>query len=63
LTVLISPLKRDPFDAGVVCYVLFVFVDAATFKLPAAGDIVDVVECFTAKSQSEGHEKLLFLGA
>jgi hypothetical protein len=63
LTVLIGSLKRDPFEAGVVCYLLFVFRDAATLKLPAAGDIVDIVECFAVKSQNQRHKKLSFPGA
>jgi hypothetical protein len=63
LTVLVASLERDPFDAGVVCHVLSGFRDAATFELPAAGDIVHIIEGFAAESQSQGHTKLPFLGA
>lgn len=54
-----SSLKRDPFEAGVVSYVLSVFWDAATFELPTTGDVIDIIECLAIQTQTQEHKHLI----
>jgi hypothetical protein len=49
LTVLVGPMECDPLDAGVVGDVFLVLRDRTAFKLPPAGGVIDVGECFASE--------------
>lgn len=53
LVVLISPMKCDPFDAGIIGYMSFVQRSSASFKLPAACHIINIVKRLARERKSE----------